>query len=110
MKLGMCSPKIGCWMLDVLPSMNLLAFLRASLLTGLFLPRLFAETPAEWEEKHLREQVKDDMPGVAVLVAREGQILFQGGFGLADVAKKIPITPATKFRIRSVTKQFTPAA
>ena len=50
------------------------------------------------------------MPGVAVLVARDGQILFQGGFGLADVEKRTPITPETKFRIGSVTKQFTAAA
>ncbi len=72
---------------------------------------LVAETPAEWEEKHLRQQVlKDGMPGVAVLVGRDGQILFQGGFGLADVEKKTPITPETKFRIGSVTKQFTAAA
>ena len=82
----------------------------ASLLAGLFLPRLFAETPTEWEEKHLRTQVKDDMPGVAVLVGRDGQIVFQGGFGLADVKKKTPISPETKFRIGSVTKQFTAAA
>ncbi|MDR3404196.1 MAG: serine hydrolase [Chthoniobacter sp.] len=85
-------------------------FLRVSLLAGLFLPHLFAETPAEWAEKHLRDQAKADMPGVAVLVARDGQILFQGGYGQADVEKKTPITPETKFRIGSVTKQFTAAA
>jgi CubicO group peptidase (beta-lactamase class C family) len=50
------------------------------------------------------------MPGVAVLVARDGQILFQGGFGLADVEKKTPITTETKFRIGSVTKQFVASA
>lgn len=48
--------------------------------------------------------------GVAVLVARDGKIVFQSGFGLADIAKKTPVTPETKFRIGSVTKQFTAAA
>jgi len=85
-------------------------FLRAVLLTGLLLPRLLAEMPPEWAEKHLQAQVKEAMPGAAVLVARDGQILFQGGYGLADVQKKTPITPDTKFRIGSVTKQFTAAA
>jgi CubicO group peptidase (beta-lactamase class C family) len=51
-----------------------------------------------------------EMPGAAVLIARDGKVLFQAGFGLADIAKKTPITPETKFRIGSVTKQFTAAA
>src|SRR5687767_4622832 len=32
------------------------------------------------------------------------------GFGYADIKNKIPVTPDTKFRIGSVTKQFTAAA
>src|SRR5437868_7047153 len=90
--------------------MNVPALLRALFLAVVLPVCVFAETPAEWSDKHLREQVKAEMPGVAVLVARDGQILFQGGYGLADVAKKTPITPDTKFRIGSVTKQFTAAA
>lgn len=91
--------------------MKISAFLRASFLVVVFLlPHAFAETPAEWAEKYLRDQVKPDMPGVAVLAARDGQVLFQGGFGLADVKEKAPITTETKFRIGSVTKQFVAAA
>jgi len=71
---------------------------------------VFAQSPAEELETRFREATKGDLPGVAVLVAREGKILFQGGFGYADVAKKTPITVETKFRIGSVTKQFTAAA
>ena len=59
---------------------------------------------------HLREVTKGDSPGVAVLVARDGKIVFQGGFGLADLEKKTPVTPETKFRIGSISKQFTAAA
>lgn len=47
---------------------------------------------------------------MAVLVAREGKIVFQAGFGFADLEKKVPVTPETKFRIGSVSKQFTAAA
>ena len=59
---------------------------------------------------HLREVTKGESPGVAVLVARDGKIVFQGGFGFADLEKKTPVTPETKFRIGSITKQFTAAA
>jgi CubicO group peptidase (beta-lactamase class C family) len=46
----------------------------------------------------------------AVLVARDGQILFEKGYGLADIENHVPVTPATSFRIGSITKQFTTAA
>jgi CubicO group peptidase (beta-lactamase class C family) len=46
----------------------------------------------------------------AVLVARDGQVILSKGYGLADREKKIPITPQTKFRIASITKQFTAMA
>ena len=58
----------------------------------------------------LTDLTKGETSGVAVLVARDGKIAFQGGFGLADISKKTPITPETKFRIGSVSKQFTAAA
>ncbi len=56
------------------------------------------------------EIVGDDMPGAAVLVARDGETLFERGYGLADVGNGVQVTPDTKFRIGSVSKQFTAAA
>ncbi len=61
-------------------------------------------------KRHLSEITKGETSGVAVLVARDGKIVFQGGFGLADIAKKTPVTAETKFRIGSISKQFTAAA
>jgi CubicO group peptidase (beta-lactamase class C family) len=49
-------------------------------------------------------------PGAAVLVARDGRVLHAAGYGLADVEHGAPITPQTKFRIASVSKQFTATA
>jgi CubicO group peptidase (beta-lactamase class C family) len=46
----------------------------------------------------------------SVLVAREGTILLSKGYGQADRDKKIPNTEQTKFRIASLTKQFTAMA
>ncbi|MFC3660566.1 serine hydrolase domain-containing protein [Luteimonas notoginsengisoli] len=51
-----------------------------------------------------------DVPGAAVLVLREGQPLLRRGYGLADMDAGIPVTPATNFRLASVSKQFTAAA
>jgi CubicO group peptidase (beta-lactamase class C family) len=58
----------------------------------------------------LDEVTEKDLPGVAVLVARDGKVLFSGGFGMADLSHDVPITPTTKFRIGSITKQFAAAA
>jgi CubicO group peptidase (beta-lactamase class C family) len=45
--------------------------------------------------------------GGAVLLARGGQPLVSKGYGYANIEWQIPATPQTKFRIGSVTKQFT---
>jgi CubicO group peptidase (beta-lactamase class C family) len=46
----------------------------------------------------------------SVIVARDNEILFDRGFGSADLEWDIPNSPTTKFRIGSVTKQFTAAS
>ncbi len=43
----------------------------------------------------------------AVLVAQQGRILLEKGYGLADREGGIPNTPQTRFHIASLTKQFT---
>jgi CubicO group peptidase (beta-lactamase class C family) len=50
------------------------------------------------------------VPGAAVLIAKDGKIVYKKGFGYADVENKEKVSPETKFRIGSVTKQFTAAA
>ncbi len=51
-----------------------------------------------------------EAPGIAVLVSKDGKVLYEKGFGYADIKGKKVVTPNTKFRIGSVTKQFTAAA
>ena len=46
----------------------------------------------------------------SVLVAKGDQIVFDKGYGMANIEGSISNTPATKFRIGSLTKQFTAAA
>jgi CubicO group peptidase (beta-lactamase class C family) len=45
----------------------------------------------------------------SVLVARDGKVLLSKGYGFADMEWDIPNSPTTKFRLASVTKQFTAA-
>lgn len=44
-----------------------------------------------------------------VLVAEKGKVIYKKGFGMANMEWDIPNQPDTKFRIGSVTKQFTAA-
>ncbi len=53
---------------------------------------------------------KGNSPGASVLVAKDGKIIYQKGFGYADIGNKVPFTADTKSRIGSVTKQFTASA
>jgi CubicO group peptidase (beta-lactamase class C family) len=46
----------------------------------------------------------------SALVAKDGAVVFEQSYGWANVEWKVPNTPATKFRIGSVTKQFTATA
>lgn len=46
----------------------------------------------------------------AVLVARGPEVLLDKGYGFADLELNVPASPKTKFRLGSVTKQFTAAA
>ncbi len=46
----------------------------------------------------------------SVLIAREGEVLASAGYGLANREHGVPNTPQTKFRLGSLTKQFTAMA
>jgi CubicO group peptidase (beta-lactamase class C family) len=49
-------------------------------------------------------------PGASVLVLKNGEALARGSYGMADLEAQVPVTPATNFRLASVSKQFTAAA
>ena len=52
----------------------------------------------------------DTEPGAAVLVLNNGRIIFQRGYGVADLRTLRRIDERTNFRLASVTKQFTAMA
>lgn len=55
----------------------------------------------------LFERFSEETPGIAVAASRNGEILFQKGYGSANLEYDIPITPDTVFNVGSVSKQFT---
>ena len=52
----------------------------------------------------------DGSPGAAVLVIRNGSIVFERGYGVADLRSRRKIDAHTNFRLASCTKQFTAMA
>src|SRR5579864_5308495 len=46
----------------------------------------------------------------SVLIAKVGKIVVEKGYRMADLELDVPNTPQTKFRLGSITKQFTAAA
>ncbi|HVK80829.1 MAG TPA: serine hydrolase domain-containing protein, partial [Verrucomicrobiae bacterium] len=46
-------------------------------------------------------------PGISVSIEQRGRIVYQRGFGFADLERQIPVTPETRFPVGSVTKTFT---
>ena len=52
----------------------------------------------------------NNIPGLSVAVSIEGQVVWSEGFGYANIETGTPVTPATKFRIGSVSKSLTSVA
>jgi len=58
----------------------------------------------------IRAYCERDQFSGAVLVAKNGQLLLKRAYGMADVEHAVRNTPATRFRLASLTKMFTAAA
>jgi len=56
----------------------------------------------EWNTRH--------SPGASVAVIKNGRVLFEKGYGMANLEYGIPIKPDTIFHVASVSKQFTAMA
>ena len=50
---------------------------------------------------------RPDSPGCGVGVSRNGAVIFEHGYGLASLERRVPITPSTVFHLASITKAFT---
>ena len=51
-----------------------------------------------------------DGPGASLLVIKDGKAVIRRGYGYANLEEHVRTTPATNYRLASVTKQFTSAS
>ena len=49
-------------------------------------------------------------PGIAIAVAVDGETVWSEGFGYANLEHRVPMWPAVKFRVGSISKSLTAAA
>lgn len=68
------------------------------------------QEPALRMDQNIRPYVDAKQFMGSVLVAQDGKILLSKGYGWANVEWNIPNSPSTKFRLGSITKQFTAAS
>jgi CubicO group peptidase (beta-lactamase class C family) len=73
-------------------------------------PPARAEDPTSKFEQYMDACVEQDHFSGSVLVTRDGRTLFSKGYGPANAEHQVPNTPRTKFRLGSITKQFTAMA
>ncbi len=71
-----------------------------------------AQSPLETFTTHSDERVPALMdryaiPGASIALIREGEIVWIGAYGYADLNAPRPVTPETRFRVQSLTKSVT---
>lgn len=61
----------------------------------------------EFEAYVTKRMDEEQIPGIAIAVAKNGTVVYERGFGYADLQTKRPIGPDTLFGCGSVTKSLT---
>jgi CubicO group peptidase (beta-lactamase class C family) len=58
----------------------------------------------------LMQRYRGAVPGVSLLVLRNGKAVERRSYGFADLERRVATTPQTNYRLASMTKQFTAAS
>lgn len=82
-------------------------YARSALLLGIF--SIGAARADDFDKLVTAEMRRQHIPGVSIAVVRDGKIIREQGFGLANVEHQVRVTPATIFQSGSIGKQFTSA-
>jgi len=56
------------------------------------------------------QMTRDGQPGLSVGIVYDQELIWASGFGFSNISRKVPATPATSYRIGSITKLFTNTA
>ncbi len=90
------------------PALRLL--MAALILAG----KAFCQTPGSTSDAVAQyvkaEMARQHIPGIALLVSRNGEPVRAQGFGFSNVELQVPVKPETLFQSGSVGKQFTATA
>jgi CubicO group peptidase (beta-lactamase class C family) len=70
-------------------------------------PPALAEDFADADALMLRLMSTDSVPGAALALIKDGEIVLEKGYGLRDLETQAPVTTATLFNIGSISKSFT---
>ena len=66
-----------------------------------------ADDVKAWVETNVPKMMRDaKMPGYAIAVVQNGDMIYAEGFGARDPTQGLPATPNTLFGIGSITKSF----
>src|SRR4030095_2932481 len=71
----------------------------------------FSIVRADQVDDYIKQAMqKRRIPGLALAVVRDGQVIKAQGYGVANLETETPVTPETVFELASITKQFTATA
>jgi CubicO group peptidase (beta-lactamase class C family) len=65
---------------------------------------------AELDAFILEEMGTENIPGMATIIVKDGEIVWRNSYGLANVAANVPVTDSTIFMLASISKLFTGTA
>jgi CubicO group peptidase (beta-lactamase class C family) len=83
----------------------------AILVSLLIASAAFAQSIPDSVDAYVLHQMElRHVPGVSVGILKDGKVLVDKGYGLANVELSVPASPDTVYGLLSVTKQFTAAA
>ncbi|OAB26469.1 hypothetical protein PMSD_25110 [Paenibacillus macquariensis subsp. defensor] len=79
-----------------------------SMLLGSFADAATEDNYIQELDRYIKEQYgRSNIPGLAVSIVKEGEVVYDHNFGYADVESQTAVTNHTKFELGSTTKAFT---
>src|SRR5437868_5759362 len=61
------------------------------------------------DDRIQHEMERQQIPGLSLVVVKDGKIVREKGYGLANIEHQVPVKPETIFQSGSIGKQFTAA-
>jgi CubicO group peptidase (beta-lactamase class C family) len=87
-------------------SFRFVSLLRLLIAAALVIPAPLSAQSDPVDKFILAQLKSQNIPGLSLVVTKNGEIVKAKGYGFANLKDKIPATPETIYRIASVSKQF----